>query len=76
MAEHIDVVRLEEPQAELERRLIDEYLQSTGHDPVLVRARSDDASRVLLTNASTYAASKLTEVECRSHYVRSLRGQE
>lgn len=67
-----DVKPLEEPLAELERRLIDEYLRNTGHDPEAVRVKHDDASRKLLALASTYAASKLAEIEARSHYVHEL----
>jgi hypothetical protein len=67
-----DVPPLEEPLAELERRLIDEYLRKQGHDPDALRARHDAAARKLLTEASVYAATKLTEIESRSHYVREL----
>jgi len=68
-----DVPPLEEPLAELERRLIDEYLRKLGHDPAALRARHDDpAARTLLTEAAVYAATKLTEIESRSHYVREL----
>jgi hypothetical protein len=61
--------------AELERRLIDEYLRSAGQDPDTIRGSHDERSRELLTAASTYAASRLTEVETRAHYLRSLRGE-
>jgi len=67
---------LEEPQAELERRLIDEYLRSAGHDPAVLRESSDEDARRLLAQASAYAAARLTEVESRSHYVKSLRGRQ
>ena len=67
-----DVQPIEEPLAELERRLIDEYLRSAGHDPDALRARKDEAARKLLIEASVYAATKLTEIESRAHYVRDL----
>ena len=67
-----DTPPMEEPLAELERQLIDEYLRAAGHDPDALRARHDDASRKLLTEASTHAAMKLTEVESRAHYIRDL----
>ena len=67
-----DVLPIEEPLAELERRLIDDYLRTAGHDPDALRARHDDAARTLLAAASVYAATKLTEIESRSHYVRDL----
>ena len=67
-----DVRPLEEPLAELERRLIDEHLRNGGHDPDALRARHDDAARKLLVDATVYAATKLAEVEARAHYVRDL----
>ena len=77
MANHDPDVRpMEEPLAELERRLIDEYLQGAGHDPEQLRARGDAMARSLLRDAATYAAGRLSEVEARSHYVRNLHGQE
>ena len=71
-----DIRPLEEPLAELERRLIDEYLRNAGHDPDALRARHDDAAaRKLLTDAAVYAATKLTEIESRSHYLREIHEQ-
>jgi hypothetical protein len=63
---------LKEPLADLERRLIDEYLRAAGHDPEELRNRHDDAARKLLADASLHAAVKLAEIETRSHYVREL----
>jgi hypothetical protein len=65
---------LEEPQAELERRIIDDYIRALGHDPAALRARTDEAARAILVGASTYAATRLSEVEARSHYVRDIHG--
>ncbi|MBI4888952.1 MAG: hypothetical protein HY824_17765 [Acidobacteria bacterium] len=67
-----DTRPLEEPLADLERRLIDDYLRQAGHDPDALRARRDEAARALLAKASVHAAAKLTEIESRSHYVREL----
>jgi hypothetical protein len=70
----IDGPSLHEPLAELERRLIDDYIRAAGEDPSALRSRTDAAAVRLLTQASAYATSKLAEVECRSHYVRRLHG--
>lgn len=67
-----DVPPLQEPLAELERRLIDEYIRDRGHDPAALRASADADARRILTDASVYAATRLSEVEARSHYVREL----
>ena len=72
MATDPDIPPLEEPLAELERRLIDEYVRNLGLEPEAVRNRSDDAARQILADAAQHAALKLTEVESRAHYVREL----
>jgi hypothetical protein len=66
---------LEEPLAELERQLIAAYVAGAGEDLDTLRARDDEAARKLLTEASLYASARLTEVESRSHYLHSLRGE-
>jgi hypothetical protein len=67
-----DVPPLQEPLAELERRIIDEYIRDRGHDPAALRASADADARRILAEASVYAATRLSEVEARSHYVRDL----
>jgi hypothetical protein len=74
--EEDDVRRLEDPEATLERAFIDEFLRSRGHDWAGVRALPEARRKHLLEEASTYAASKLTEVEARAHYVHHLHGEE
>jgi hypothetical protein len=71
-----DVSPIEQPLAELERRIIDDYLRGAGHDPVALRARHDAMARSLLVDAASYASARLAEVESRSHYVRELHGHE
>ena len=67
-----DAARLHDPFASLETRFMTEYLRSRGHDPEELRARGDAEARRLLVEASTYAATRLTEVECRAHYVQDM----
>ena len=76
MADEHPVTPIEEPLAELERRLFGEYLRGTGETLESLTRRTDDAAHKLLTEASTYVAARLAEVESRSHYVRALRGRE
>ncbi len=76
MAQPTDIPPMEEPLAELERRMIDDYVRGTGQDPATVYARHDDAAKQLLANAAGFVAERLAEVECRSHYIRNLHGQE
>lgn len=72
--EPTDMPPIDEPLAELEKRLIHEYLAGRGHDYQALQARDDEESRQLLAEASQYASGKLTEVETRSQYVRALHG--
>jgi hypothetical protein len=67
---------IEEPLAELERRLLAEYFRNTGETYESLHARADPDAHQLLTQASSYVATRLAEVEARSHYLRALRGME
>jgi hypothetical protein len=70
-----DRAPMEEPLAELERELITAYVAGAGRDLHSLLGRSDQDARRLLAEASLYASSRLTEVESRLHYLRSLRGE-
>lgn len=71
----VDVQPIHEPLAELERELIATYVAGMGHDLATLVGRSDDQAKQILAEASRYATGRLTEVETRSHYLRSLRGE-
>jgi hypothetical protein len=58
--------------AALEQLLIDDYLQAHGHTAEALRRRNDPEAHALLRAAATYAATKLTEVESRAHYLHEL----
>ena len=66
---------MEEPLAELERELITGYVADAGQDLDSLLARTDEQARQLLKDASSYATARLTEVESRAHYLRSLHGK-
>jgi hypothetical protein len=60
------------PLAELERALIETFIQARGLDPAAL-ARLPEADRVaLLTEASVAVSAKLAEIEARSHYLHDL----
>ena len=63
---------MEDPQAQLERAFIDEYIRLHGYDPESVRLRPEPEVMTLLEAASTYAAGKLAEFESRAHYVHDI----
>jgi hypothetical protein len=66
---------LEEPLAELERHLIAAYVAGAGHDLQQLLKRPGADARTLLSEASRFASEKLSEIEARSHYLHSLRGE-
>jgi hypothetical protein len=59
---------------ELERTLISEYLRGRGHDRKTIEALPEPERHALLTEASTYASARLTEIESRSHFVHDIHG--
>lgn len=67
--------QMREPLAELEKELINAYVAGAGQDFQTLLARDDERARRLLSDASLYATARLTEIESRSHYLRSLRGE-
>jgi hypothetical protein len=70
-----DIEPMHEPLAALERELVAAYVAGTGNDLDVLRARDDVAAHKLLSEASLYASSRLSEVEARLHYLRAIRGE-
>ncbi len=72
---------MEEPEAALERLLIEAYLQRRGYtlhcggQPLRsICDLPDDEAKRLMTGASSYASTKLAEVETRAHFVEEIHG--
>lgn len=63
---------LDDPQARLERALIDEYLQERGCTLATVDSRPANERMALLTQASLYAAGRLAEIDARAAYVHDI----
>lgn len=57
------------PLGELERALIDQFLRTRGVDPARLDALPERDREALLKEAGLYASAKLTEIECRSHFL-------
>jgi len=62
----------DEIHALLERCLIEEYLKSKGHTQESVKSLPADEALQLRREASTYASSKLSEIEIRARFVKEL----
>ena len=65
---------LEDPQAQLECALIEEFLQKQGCSRTTVDLKPPAERRSLLRQASLYAAIRLAEIDARAAYVHDLHG--
>ncbi len=77
----LSVPPMEEPEAPLERMYIEAYLQRRGYtlhcgDYPLhsICDLAESEAKRLMTAASIYASTKLTEVETRAHFVEEIHG--
>ena len=61
-----------DPQAQLERTLIDQYLQERGCSLQTLKSKPAEESRALLTQASQYAAGRLAEIDARAAYIHEI----
>ncbi len=76
MAVPSDVVPHDQPLAVLEREIINAFIRGAGYDPAELRTRSDETAKKVLALATEFASARLSEVEARLHYLRSLKGEE
>ena len=58
--------------AELERALIDEFLEKRGHTLASLRLLPEAEQHAIMREASLHASMRLTEVQSRAHYVDDL----
>ena len=63
---------LEDPEAKLERALIEEYLQERGCSLSTIGSKPTAEQRVLLTQASQYAVGRLAEIDARAAYIHDI----
>ena len=63
---------LEDPQARLERALIEQYLQERGCSLSTMNTKSAGEQRALLSQASQYAAGRLAEIDARAAYIHEI----
>jgi hypothetical protein len=65
-----------DPNARLERAMIDEFIRRRGYDPARLEQLPDDVRTRVQAEASTHAAARLAEMEARAHYVHDLHGDK
>jgi len=65
---------LEDPQARLERALIDEFLRARGCSLSTVDQKPIAEREALLRQAAGYAAGRLAEIDARAAYIGQIHG--
>ncbi len=63
---------IDDPQAKLERMLIEEFLRASGYCLHDILFLPNDLRRRLMTGACLYASSRLAEIELRAHFVEEI----
>lgn len=63
-----------DPEALMERSLMNEFLQAHGASLATLHGLPAEQAEVLLKEASRYASTKLMEVEARSRFIASIHG--
>jgi hypothetical protein len=69
-----DGSHLTDPNAVLERAIIEDFIRARGYDPARLQELPEAVRRQLQSEASTHAAARLAEMEARAHYVHELHG--
>ena len=65
---------LEDPQARLERALIEEFLQQRGQSLATVNFKDSAEQQSLLVQAARYADVRLAEIDARAAYIHEIHG--
>lgn len=65
---------MQEPEAALEMMYIEAYLRAKGHTLHSLQALPEEEARQLMVEASTYASTKLAEVETRAKFMQDIHG--
>lgn len=66
--ERSDIVA-QDPHAQLEQALIEEFLAARGHTAASLETLPESQKARLLREACVYASGRMTEVESRAHYI-------
>jgi hypothetical protein len=75
MTKDMDRAPIADPNADLERALIEDFIRGRGYDPATLHALPEDLQYRLRCDATAHAAGRLTEMEARAHYIDELHGQ-
>jgi len=67
-----DIDPTEDPNAVLEKALIEEYLKEHGYSHESLKKLPPKLVKKIMQEASQYASLKMEEVEARAHFVKEL----
>lgn len=67
-----DIEATEDPNAVLEKALIEEYLNKNGYTHESLKKLPPKLVKKIMQEASQYASLKMEEVEARAHFVKEL----
>ena len=68
----VDIEPTEDPNAVLEKALIEEYLKQHGYTHEGLKKLPPKLVKKIMQEASQYASLKMEEVEARAHFVKEL----
>jgi len=71
-----DESHIADPNAGLERSIIDEFIRRRGYDPAALQQLPEEVRVRVQAEASKHAAARLAEMEARAHYVHDLHGDK
>ncbi len=61
-----------DPNRPLEEACVEEYLRTHGYTRASVSRMPAEAARLIMIEANRTAVERLTEIECRAHWVRGV----
>ena len=76
MNDPIDIPPIDDPEAKLERALVDEFLRQQSRTRGDVAALPDAERVAIWREARAYASARLAEIDARAHYVEDLHKHE
>ena len=68
----MDTQPMEDPNAVLEKALIEEYLHEQGYSLEKLKEFPREIAEKLMKEASQYASLKMEEIKARAHFVREI----
>jgi hypothetical protein len=72
MEADMDNQKMEDPNAVLEKALIEEYLHEHGYSLEKLKEMPKEMVQMLMKDATRYAALKMEEVKARAHFVEEI----